>query len=75
MARLAYMSLKKLLAHTLDVCRQINIDNWRPDYIVGITRGGLTPAKLISHYYNLPMYTLDIRLRQDLSGIGTESNV
>ena len=75
MARLAYMSFKKLLAHTHDVCRQINIDNWRPDYIVGITRGGLTPAKLISHYYNLPMYTLDIRLRQDLSGIGTESNV
>ena len=75
MAKLAYMSFKKLLAHTHDVCRQINIDKWQPDYIVGITRGGLTPAKLISHYYNLPMYTLDIRLRQDLSGIGTESNV
>ncbi len=75
MARLAYMSFKKLLAHTHDVCRQINIDKWQPDYIVGITRGGLTPAKLISHYYNLPMYTLDIRLRQDLSGTGTESNV
>ena len=75
MAKLAYMSFKKLLAHTHDVCRQINLDKWQPDYIVGITRGGLTPAKLISHYYNLPMYTLDIRLRQDLSGTGTESNV
>ena len=75
MARLAYMNFKKLLAHTHNICRQVNLDNWRPDYIVGITRGGLTPAKLISHYYNLPMYTLDIRLRQDLSGIGTESNV
>ena len=74
MARLAYMNFKKLLAHTHNICRQINLDNWRPDYIIGITRGGLTPAKLISHYYNLPMYTLDIRLRQDLSGAGPESN-
>ena len=75
MAKLFYMNFKKLLAYTHDICRQVNLDNWRPDYIVGITRGGLTPAKLISHYYNLPMYTLDIRLRQDLSGTGTESNI
>ena len=75
MARLAYMNFKKLLAHTHNICRQVNLDKWQPDYIVGITRGGMLPAKLISHYYNLPMYTLDIRLRQDLSGIGTESNV
>ena len=73
MARLAYMNFKKLLAHTHNICRQVNVDEWRPDYIVGITRGGMLPAKLISHYYNLPMYTLDIRLRQD-SGTGPESN-
>ena len=65
MARLAYMNFKKLFTHTHDICRQVNLDEWRPDYIVGITRGGMLPAKLISHYYNLPMYTLDIRLRQD----------
>jgi len=74
MARLAYMNFKKLLTHTHDICRQVNLDEWRPDYIVGITRGGMLPAKLISHYYNLPMYTLDIRLRQD-SGTGPESNI
>ena len=73
MARLAYMNFKKLLTHTHDICRQVNLDEWRPDYIVGIVRGGMLPAKLISHYYNLPMYTLDIRLRQD-SGTGPESN-
>lgn len=73
MARLSYMNFKKLLSHTHNICRQVNLDEWQPDYIVGITRGGMLPAKLISHYYNLPMYTLDIRLRQD-SGTGPESN-
>jgi len=23
-----------------DICRQLSIDDWRPDYVVGLTRGG-----------------------------------
>ena len=46
-----------------DICRQISIDDWRPDYVVGITRGGLLPAVMISHYLNVPMQSLDISLR------------
>lgn len=46
-----------------DICRQIAKSNWRPDYIVGITRGGLTPAVMISHYLDVPMKSLDISLR------------
>jgi hypoxanthine phosphoribosyltransferase len=57
-----------------DILRQIQVDNWRPDVIVGITRGGLTPAVLISQYLKVPMYTLDVRLRDDFGGIGPESN-
>ena len=26
-----------------DVINQMFADNWKPDYIVGVTRGGLTP--------------------------------
>jgi hypoxanthine phosphoribosyltransferase len=38
-------------------------DEWRPDYIVGITRGGLIPAVMMSHLTGIKMYTLDVRLR------------
>jgi xanthine phosphoribosyltransferase len=45
------------------ICRDINNSGWRPDYIVGLTRGGLLPAVMISHYLNIPMQSLDISLR------------
>ena len=48
---------------TQDILRQLQIDNWQPDYVVGITRGGLTVANLISQYLDVRMYTLDVRLR------------
>ncbi len=43
--------------------REILVGSWRPDYIVGLNRGGLVPAVMLSHYLNVPMYTLDVRLR------------
>ena len=46
-----------------DILRQMSVDNWRPDYIVGITRGGLIPAVLMSHYTGMRMETIDVRLR------------
>jgi len=45
------------------ICRELVADNWRPDYIVGLTRGGLLPAVMISHYLNIPMQSLDVSLR------------
>lgn len=56
-----------------ELCRQIAVSNWRPDYIVGITRGGLTPAVMISHFFNIQMHSLDVSLRD--SDISPESNL
>jgi xanthine phosphoribosyltransferase len=47
----------------LEICRQISNSGWRPDYIVGISRGGLIPAVMISHYFEVPMKTLMVSLR------------
>jgi hypoxanthine phosphoribosyltransferase len=47
----------------LDIAKQMNSDNYLPDYIVGIGRGGLVPATLLSHYIGVPMQSLDISLR------------
>ena len=45
------------------ICRDITVSGWKPDYIVGITRGGLLPAKMISYYFDVPCETLKVSLR------------
>jgi xanthine phosphoribosyltransferase len=57
------------------ICRDISVGHWRPDYIVGLTRGGLLPAKMISHYFNIPMHALGANLRDHVDGNGPESNL
>ena len=46
-----------------EILRQIQKDNWQPDYVVGLTRGGLVPANLISQYLDCRMETLKVSLR------------
>lgn len=54
------------------ICRGIIISGWRPDYVVGLTRGGLIPAVMISHYFGVPCETLKVSLRD---GGDCESNL
>jgi len=56
------------------IAHDIEKDNWRPDYIVGITRGGLVPANLLSQYLDVKMYSLDVCLRDHQCAMGPESN-
>ena len=58
-----YVSWSDVQRQTQEILRQIHLDRWKPDYVVGITRGGLTPANLISQYLDCPMYALQVRLR------------
>jgi hypoxanthine phosphoribosyltransferase len=51
--------------HTQEILRQIYADAWCPDYVVGLTRGGLVPANLISQYLGCRMETLKVSLRDD----------
>jgi hypoxanthine-guanine phosphoribosyltransferase len=55
-----------------NLCRDIARTNWRPDYVVGITRGGLIPAVMISHWLSVPCETLKVSLRD---GEAPESNL
>lgn len=54
-----------------EILRQMQRDEWMPDYVVGLTRGGLVPANMISQYLDIPMHTLKVNLRDHA---GTESN-
>lgn len=69
------ISFDDFTKHIGKIIRDITISEWRPDYIVGITRGGLMPAVMLSHYLNVPMHTLDVSLRDNHSGAGPVSNL
>lgn len=51
---------------------QLYKDNWKPDYIVGLTRGGLPLAVILSNRLSIPMHALGVSLRD--TDIGPESN-
>lgn len=67
-----YYSWHDIECQTQEILRQITLDGWRPDYVVGLTRGGLTPANLISQYLECRMETLKVSLRD---GAEQESNL
>jgi hypoxanthine phosphoribosyltransferase len=67
-----YYTWQDLENQTQELLRQLQRDAWMPDYVVGLTRGGLVPANLISQYLEVPMETLKVQLRD---GDESESNL
>ena len=64
-----YLNWDDVQTQVQDIIRQMHLDGWTPDYVVGLTRGGLSPAVLISQYLDVPMQTLKVSLRD-----GTDSD-
>ena len=60
-----YYTWQDVEHQTQEILRQIQASDWRPDYVVGLTRGGLVPANLISQYLGCRMETLKVSLRDD----------
>jgi hypoxanthine phosphoribosyltransferase len=60
-----YHTWQDVESQTQEILRQVHLDAWRPDYVVGLTRGGLVPANLISQYIGCRMETLKVSLRDD----------
>ena len=55
----------------VSIVNQMYTDNWRPDYIVGITRGGNVPATIISNMTGIRCEAIKVSLRD---GSEQESN-
>ena len=51
----------------VSIVNQMYADNWRPDYIVGITRGGNVPATIISNMTGIRCEALKVSLRDSES--------
>jgi hypoxanthine phosphoribosyltransferase len=62
-----YYSWQDVERQTQEILRQLQRDAWMPDYVVGLTRGGLVPANLVSQYLEVPMECLKVSLRDDAS--------
>lgn len=73
MTKKVYYTDKQVDGMIMELVRQMLASAWKPDYIVGLTRGGLVPALKISHYLGIPMETLKVSLR-DGDDSGSESN-
>jgi hypoxanthine phosphoribosyltransferase len=46
-----------------NLANQVLKSNYKPDYIVGINRGGLPAAVVLSHLLEVPLYTLKVTLK------------
>lgn len=68
-----YYTWKDVQGAVLEIARQMQAHDWKPDYIVGLTRGGLVPANLLSQYTGVKLHTLNVSLRD--SDLGPESNL
>lgn len=58
-----YISQDEIKSYLLNIVSMMFRDDFKPDIVVGITRGGLWPAMMLSHYLGIKMHTLDVRLR------------
>lgn len=56
---LHYIPHDRFVADVRTVADAVSAGDWRPDYVIGIGRGGLVPAVFISHRLNLPMLSVD----------------
>ena len=67
-----YYSWQDVEKACVNIALQMYKDSWRPDYIVGITRGGNVPATILSNMLGIRCEALKVSLRDD--EMGPESN-
>jgi len=63
MIKKKYYSWQDVERMCLSICLQMYNDSWKPDYIVGITRGGNVPATIISNITGIRCEALKVSLR------------
>jgi xanthine phosphoribosyltransferase len=56
---LYYVHYEAFLADLETVARQIGADGWKPNFLVGVGRGGLVPAAYLSHRTGITMLSVD----------------
>ena len=60
-----FYSWQDIEAMCTNIVKQMYADNYKPDYIVGITRGGNIPATIISNMLDIPCEAMKVSFRND----------
>ena len=63
MIKKKYYSWTDVERMCVSIVNQMYKDNWKPDYIVGITRGGNVPATIISNMTGIRCEAIKVSLR------------
>ena len=63
-----FYSWDEQIKDTNEICELIEKDDFVPDVIVGISRGGLIPGVMISHKLNIPFKP--VHAQQEIFHIG-----
>src|SRR5688572_16383969 len=56
---LLYLPYDRFLEEIETLAKAIEADDWTPDFLVGIGRGGLVPAAYLSHRTGIQMLSVD----------------
>ena len=78
-----FYSWQDIEAMCTNIVKQMYADNYKPDYIVGITRGGNIPATIISNMLDIRCEAMKVSFRNDdrvdtnfwLSRHATDNNI
>ena len=57
--QLHYVPYETFLADLERIAQQVEADSWKPDFLVGVGRGGLVPAAYLSHRTGITMLSVD----------------
>jgi hypoxanthine phosphoribosyltransferase len=57
---LAYIAYETFLVDVEAVAQKLLQGGWRPDFLIGIGRGGLVPAAYLSHRLDIAMLSVDV---------------
>lgn len=66
MSKKAFYTWEQVEEMTQDIIRKLHVDQLDIDCVVGLTRGGLTPAVLVSQYLDIPMHAVKVSLRDHI---------
>jgi uncharacterized protein len=56
---LHYVTYEAFLSDLQEIARQVEADSWKPDFLVGVGRGGLVPAAYLSHRLGITLLSVD----------------
>ena len=60
--------------YLFEIIRQMGKDNFKPDLVIGLVRGGAAPANYISQFFNIPCYMINKGV-EEVASIDNITNV